>query len=107
MAITLNGTTGEVFPSWTTAGRPASPVAGQSGFNSTNNQLETYNGTRWVSAGAAATGAGNDNVFVLNGQSVSTTYSVPSGNSAMSTGPITVNSGVVVTVPTGSKWVVL
>lgn len=49
MTISLNGTTGEVPASWTTAGRPASPVAGQTGYNTTLNALETYNGTSWVS----------------------------------------------------------
>lgn len=47
MALTLNGTTGEVFPSWTTATRPASPTAGQTGFNTTTKALETYDGTNW------------------------------------------------------------
>jgi hypothetical protein len=45
--------------------------------------------------------------FILNGLTISTSYSIPSGNSAMSTGPITVNSGVTVTIPSGSRWVVL
>lgn len=48
MPITLDGSTGEVFPSWTTAGRPASPVAGQTGYNSTLNALEVYNGSTWT-----------------------------------------------------------
>jgi len=47
MPLTLNGTTGEVFPSWTTGTRPASPSAGQTGYNTTLNTLERYNGTTW------------------------------------------------------------
>ena len=39
--------------------------------------------------------------------SISTNYTIGSGNNAMSTGPITVASGVSVTVPSGSRWVVL
>ena len=39
--------------------------------------------------------------------SISTSYTIGSGNNAMSTGPITVASGVSVTVPSGSRWVVL
>lgn len=51
MPITLNGTTGEVPASWTTAGRPSSPVAGQTGFNTTLGVMETYNGTAWLVPG--------------------------------------------------------
>ena len=45
--------------------------------------------------------------FVVNSLTVTTNYSIPSGSSATSAGPITVNSGVTVTVPSGSRWVVL
>lgn len=47
------------------------------------------------------------NGLVINNMTVATTYSVPSGYSASSVGPVTVNSGVSVTVPSGSRWVVL
>jgi hypothetical protein len=42
-----------------------------------------------------------------NTKTVTTSYSVTSGSCAMSTGPITLNSGVTVTLPSGSRWVVL
>jgi len=38
---------------------------------------------------------------------ISSNYTISSGNNAMSAGPITINSGVTVTVPTGSRWVVV
>jgi hypothetical protein len=38
---------------------------------------------------------------------VTTSYSIPSLSNAMSTGPITIASGAVVTVPSGSVWVIL
>lgn len=47
------------------------------------------------------------NGLVVNSNTVSSSYSIPSGSSATSTGPMTVASGVVVTVPSGSRWVVL
>jgi hypothetical protein len=47
------------------------------------------------------------NGLVVNSNTVSASYSIPSGSSATSAGPMTVNSGVVVTVPSGSRWVVL
>jgi hypothetical protein len=47
------------------------------------------------------------NGLVLNTQSIATSYTIPSTQSAMSTGPITLASGVSVTVSGGSRWVVL
>ena len=38
---------------------------------------------------------------------ISTNYTISSGNNALSAGPITINSGITVTVPTGSFWVVV
>jgi hypothetical protein len=43
----------------------------------------------------------------VNSNTVSSSYSIPSGSSAMSAGPMTVASGQSVTVPSGSRWVVL
>jgi len=43
----------------------------------------------------------------VNSQTVSSSYTIPSGNSAMSSGPITMASGVSVTVPSGSRWVII
>ena len=37
---------------------------------------------------------------------ISANYSIASGNNAMSAGPITINSNVSVTVPSGSTWVI-
>jgi len=47
------------------------------------------------------------NGLFVNNMTVATTYSIPSGYSANSVGPVTVSSGVSVTVPSGSRWVVL
>ena len=49
MPITLNGTTGEIPATWTTATRPASPTAGQFGYNTTTTALDVYSGAAWVS----------------------------------------------------------
>jgi trimeric autotransporter adhesin len=43
----------------------------------------------------------------INNLTIASSYTIPSGYGAMSTGPITLSSGVAVTVPSGSKWVVL
>ena len=42
-----------------------------------------------------------------NTQTVTTSYTITAGSSAMSAGPITLAAGVTVTVPSGSRWVVL
>jgi hypothetical protein len=56
---------------------------------------------------AGATGAGTDAIFWQNGQTVNTSYSIPVGINAGSFGPITIASGVVVTVPSGGVWTVV
>jgi hypothetical protein len=43
----------------------------------------------------------------VNNMTIAASYSIPSGYSASSVGPVTVNSGVTVTVPSNSRWVVL
>jgi hypothetical protein len=47
------------------------------------------------------------NGIVVNSQTVATSYTIATGSSAMSAGPITVASGQTVTVSSGSRWVVL
>ena len=37
---------------------------------------------------------------------IAANYSITSGNNAMTAGPITINSGISVTIPTGSTWVI-
>jgi hypothetical protein len=101
------GATGAlVTPTGTTAERPT-PATGYLRFNTTLSKPEVYNGTAWGSVGGGATGAGGDEIFIENGQTVTASYSIGASRNALSTGPITVNSGVTVTVPTGSRWVVL
>ena len=47
MPVTIDGTKGVSYPTWTTANRPTSPITGQAGYNTTLAQLELYNGTTW------------------------------------------------------------
>ena len=47
------------------------------------------------------------NGLLVNNKTVGTTYTIPTGYNATSAGPITVSGGVTVTVPSGSRWVVL
>jgi len=58
----------------------------------------------WAAAAAGATGGGTDKVFWENDQTVTTSYTITAGKNAGTFGPISVNSGVTVTVPSGSTW---
>jgi hypothetical protein len=73
-----------------------------------NTYVLTSNGT---TASWQAPAAGGSNITTLgmweNKKIISSNYTIGTGNSAMSAGPITINSGVSVTVPSGSRWVVL
>jgi hypothetical protein len=66
-----------------------------------------YNVNTWSQIGGGATGGGGNQVFVLNDQTVTTDYTVPSGKNAMSAGPITIATGINVAVATGSTWVIV
>jgi hypothetical protein len=95
------------IPAGTTAQRDVSPSAGFLRFNSTDTSFEGYNGSGWGSIGGGASGGGSDAIFYENGQTVTADYTITSATNAMSTGPLTINSGISVTVPSGSRWVVL
>ena len=44
------------------------------------------------------------NGLTVNSATVSANYTIPSGSNAISAGPVTVASGITVTVPSGSVW---
>ena len=60
----------------------------------------------WDFAGGAK-GGSNDQVFFENDITVTTSYSITANKNAMSAGPITINSGATVTVPSGSTWTII
>ena len=64
-------------------------------------------GSALTGIAAGATGGGNDDIFYENGQNVTTNYTITNGKNAMSAGPITVDSGVTVTVGAGETWTVV
>ena len=102
------GGTGQVtLPVGTTAQRSPSPFVGMIRYNTTNAQFEGYSDGQWSQIGGGATGGGGDTVFVQNSRVVTVDYTIPVGKSAESVGPITINSGVTVTVSSGERWVVL
>lgn len=79
------------------------------------NNLAGTSGQVLTSAGAGAvptwtTPAGSNITaqgLYENSATISANYTIGTGNNAVSAGPITINSGVVVTVPSGSTWVIV
>ena len=107
-AVVHNYTTALKIPVGTTAQRPGSPATGELRFNSTLGSAEIYNGSAFaaVGGGAGATGAGGDEVFFESDTNVTTSYSITPGKNAHTVSPV-INSGVTVTVPSGSLLVIL
>jgi hypothetical protein len=64
-------------------------------------------GATGPAGGGGATGAGTDEIFWENGQNVTASYTITTNKNALSAGPITIDSGVSVTVPSGSTWTVV
>jgi len=91
------------------AGGIASQLVYQSGANTTGfiangtaGQVLTSNGTSapsWADTSAGPIG--------LNDIVISTSYSLPSNKNGISVGPVTINSGVTVTVGSGQRWLVV
>ena len=106
--IINNYTSALRLPVGTTAQRPGSPAAGDIRFNSTTTEAEIYNGSIFtaVAGGAGATGGGNDQWVFENDQNVTQNYEITTNKHAHSVSP-TINSGVTITVPSGSILVIL
>lgn len=104
LEVITAATGSEILPVGTVAQRDASPQAGYIRFNSEYSQFEGYNGSSWGSIGAGAKGGGDNAVFFENDVTVTNSYTITSGKNAVTAGPITINDGVVVTVPDGSAW---
>ncbi len=64
-------------------------------------------GLKWALAAAGATGGGTDQVFYENDVAITTSYTISTSKNAVTAGPVTINSGATVTVPSGSSWVVV
>ncbi|MCK5920965.1 MAG: hypothetical protein KAG66_08485 [Methylococcales bacterium] len=96
-----------VLPSGTTAQRDGSLGSGHAGymrFNSTDTSFEGWNGSAW-----AAIGGGNtttEGLYEMKAE-ITANYEIDSANNAISAGPISVASGVSVTIPATSTWVIV
>ena len=70
------------------------------------NDVLKYNGTGWVNGTVAAGGSASNGIF-QNATTVSADETISSGNNGFSVGPMTVASGVTVTVASGQRWVTI
>ena len=104
--LALPGTDSVTVPKGTT-GQRGTGVDGKFRFNTTTNSFEGYSNSAWGSIGGGATGGGSNAVFYENDQTVTTNYTITANQNAMAAGVITVNSGVVLTVPSGARLVVV
>ena len=106
--VKITGSTGSaVLPVGTEAERDGSPSSGFIRFNTDSSQFEGYNGTAWSSVGGGATGGGSDQWALEHDNTITTSYTIGTGKNVISAGPLTVNSGAVVTVPSGSNWTIV
>lgn len=101
--ITMPGTGSLTVQKGTTAERPGTPTAGMIRYNSTTGGFEGYT-TAWGSIGGGASAGG---VIYENSTTVSSNYTLSTTKNGLSVGPITIASGVAVTVPSGQRWVIL
>ena len=99
------GTSGDaaILPTGGNSARPDTPEAGQFRFNTDSTEFEGYDGTAW---GAVGGGNTTSNGLWEHAHTISANYTIGTNNNAISAGPVSVNSGVSVTVPSGSTWVV-
>ena len=81
--------------------------AGQDDYVLTYDNSTGHVSLEAAAGGAGATGGGSDEIFYENGQTITTNYTITNGKNAMSAGPITINTGVTVTVGTGENWTVV
>ena len=78
----------------------------------TTGQVYTYQGNSWIYSGTAwdkveASLAPNTFAIQINDNSISGDYTLAAGYNGVSAGPITIASGVTVTIADGSSWSVV
>jgi len=128
LALTAAGTSGQVLqsngasaPTWVT---PAGGVTLSNDTVTTSNLFPTFAAATSGSVSTIYTGNANllykpstgelqstamvsSNGITVNSSIVAANYTIGTNYNGMSAGPITINSGIVVTVSSGSTWVVL
>lgn len=92
----------------TSATAPTSPSDGDLWWDSNAGVLYVWYSSQWVAASPQVpVGGGSNKVFYENDQVVTTNYTITSNKNALTAGPVTINTGITVTVPSGSVWTVV
>jgi hypothetical protein len=100
--LNFNGTGSVRVPNGTTGQRPT-PAAGMIRYNVTTGEFEGYT-TDWGNIGGGASAGG---AIYENKNTITTSYTLTTNYNGMSVGPLTIDSGATVTVPSGQRWVIL
>ena len=83
-------------------------ITARAGINVTGGTITgDGSGLTGLPAGAPVGGASTNTVFFENDVAVAVNYQVTSNKNAMSAGPIAINAGIAVTVPSGSAWTIV
>lgn len=105
--VVISSTTALRVPVGTEAQRDAYTAAnGDIRYSTTNNSFEGYANGAWGAIGGGATGGGSNSVFYENERTVSVGYTITAGKGAHAVGPLTINSGITLTVPDNSHLVI-
>ena len=102
LGLAFTGTGGIKVPEGTTVQRPTAQH-GMLRYNSTLTEFEGYANSAWGSIGGGASAGG---AVYENTQTIAANYTMTTGTNGHSVGPITINTGVVVTIPSNSTWLV-
>jgi hypothetical protein len=100
---TYSGTGQVKLPVGTTAQRSGSPANGMMRYSTTENSFEGYQAGAW----GGISGAQANGCIFENNVTVTSSYTLTTSKNGFSVGPITINSSVTVTVPSGQRWVIL
>lgn len=92
--------------SGTTAQRPATPANGMLRYNSSTSQFEGYAAGAWGAIAGSGGGGGTLGQILETAATITSNYTIQAGNNGFSVGPVTIQSGVSVTVPAGRSWLV-
>jgi hypothetical protein len=100
---TYTGTGQVKLPAGTDAQRSGSPANGMIRYNTDLDSFEGYVAGDWGGIGGAQAGG----AILTNKDIASVSFTIPSGTNGLSVGPVTISSGVTITVTAGQRYVIL